>query len=215
MFFPIIQGGRHTELRRASARFSIDLDTPGIAIAGESIGISPAISAETINSVRDLLPEEKPLYAMGLGGGPEGFLEAAACGMDMFDNTSPTRMARCGLALLHPEDGGTTTNKFRVNLKSGRFASRSKSHQRRLRLQGLPHVYPGLHPPPPQDRRAAGDAPHHLPQRLPDVRAGRSDPNLDPGGCVQRPETKVAFCLGHDSKPLLRGNASGRAPSIY
>lgn len=120
MFFPIIQGGRFSELRRSSAQFSVDLDTPGIAIAGESIGIDPAVSAETINAVRDLLPEEKPLYAMGLGGGPEGFLEAAACGMDMFDNTSPTRMARCGLALLYPADGGTPKNKFRTNLKAGR-----------------------------------------------------------------------------------------------
>ena len=123
MFFPIVQGGRHAELRRASARFSVDLDPPGVAIAGESIGIDPKLSADTINAVRDLLPKEKPLYAMGLGGGPEGFLEAASCGMDMFDNTSPTRMARCGLALLHPEDGGTRANKFRTNLKSGRHAA--------------------------------------------------------------------------------------------
>lgn len=120
-FFPIIQGGRHTALRRESTQFSLALETPGIAIAGESIGISPEISAETINSVRDLLPTEKPLYAMGLGGGPEGFLAAASCGMDMFDNTSPTRMARCGLALLYPEDGGTAKNKFRTNLKAGKY----------------------------------------------------------------------------------------------
>ncbi len=120
MFFPIIQGGRHTDLRRDSTRFSLDLETPGVAMGGESIGIDPQVSAEAINAVRDLIPKEKPLYAMGLGGGPEGFLEAASCGMDMFDNTSPTRMARCGLALIYPEDGGSTSNKFRFNLKAGK-----------------------------------------------------------------------------------------------
>lgn len=123
MFFTIVQGGRHRELRRESAQFSVDLDTPGIAVAGESIGMDPAVSAETILAVRDLLPLDKPLYTMGLGGGPEGFFEAVACGMDMFDNTSPTRMARCGLALLYPEDGGTRSNKFRMNLKSGKHAT--------------------------------------------------------------------------------------------
>lgn len=120
-FFPVIQGGRHPTLRRESTRFAVGLETGCVAIAGESIGISPQVSRETIETVRDLIPRTLLLYAMGLGGGPEGFFEAVEAGVDMFDNTSPSRMGRCGLALLHPESGGTRENRFRVNLKRGRF----------------------------------------------------------------------------------------------
>jgi queuine tRNA-ribosyltransferase len=120
-FFPIIQGGRHSELRRESAKFSVDLDTVGLAIAGESIGIVPAISAETLEMVRDILPTDKPLYAMGLGGGPEGFFEGVLRGVDMFDNTSPTRMGRCGLAFVSPDSGGTAQNHFRFDITKSRY----------------------------------------------------------------------------------------------
>jgi queuine tRNA-ribosyltransferase len=120
MFFPIIQGGRTPALRRDSARFIADLGTVGIAIAGESIGIDPDVSAETISIVSDLLPTDKPLYGMGLGGGPEGFIKAVAQGLDMFDNTSPTRLGRCGIAFFSPASGGSTRNKFRFSLKKGR-----------------------------------------------------------------------------------------------
>nr|VFJ42582.1 MAG: tRNA-guanine transglycosylase [Candidatus Kentron sp. DK] len=119
--FPIIQGGRFRELRRESAAICIDLDPPGIAIAGESIGIDPDVSARTLEMVRDLIPVDKPLYAMGLGGGPEGFFKAVSRGVDLFDNTSPTRLGRCGYALLSPEAGGTPENHFRLALKKGRY----------------------------------------------------------------------------------------------
>jgi tRNA-guanine transglycosylase len=119
--FPIIQGGRHSELRRQSAEFCLGFDTLGVAIAGESIGIDPMISAQTLDSIRDLVPGAKALYAMGLGGGPEGFFEAALRGVDMFDNTSPSRMARCGLALLSPTSGGQTKNRFRSDVTKAQY----------------------------------------------------------------------------------------------
>jgi queuine tRNA-ribosyltransferase len=122
VFFPIIQGGRYEELRRQSAQFIVDLDTAGIAVAGESIGINPDISAETIDMVRSVIPKEKPLYAMGLGGGPEGFFKAVERGADIFDNTSPTRLGRCGYALIMPDTGGTPKNHFRISLKKGLYA---------------------------------------------------------------------------------------------
>jgi queuine tRNA-ribosyltransferase len=60
-----------------------------------------------------------PIYGMGLGGGPEGFLKAVDQGMDMFDNTSPTRLGRCGIAYISPTAGGTIKNKFRVTIRKG------------------------------------------------------------------------------------------------
>lgn len=119
VFFPIIQGGRYKELRRESALRMCSLDTKGIAIAGESIGIDPDISAETISYVADIIPLDKPLYGMGLGGGPEGFLKAVKEGLDMFDNTSPTRLGRCGIAFISPPAGGNKKNKFRFSIKKG------------------------------------------------------------------------------------------------
>jgi queuine tRNA-ribosyltransferase len=119
--FPIIQGGRHPELRRRSTEMCLAFDSLGIAIAGESIGIEPAVTARTLESVRDIIPASRPLYAMGLGGGPEGFLEAALRGVDMFDNTSPSRMARCGLALLGPDATGEASRRFRVDVTKAKF----------------------------------------------------------------------------------------------
>jgi tRNA-guanine family transglycosylase len=37
--------------------------------------------------------------------------------VDLFDNTSPTRLGRCGFAFLSPEAGGTPQNHFRLALK--------------------------------------------------------------------------------------------------
>lgn len=37
----------------------------------------------------------------------------------MFDNTSPTRLGRCGFAYISPESGGNIKNKFRLALKKG------------------------------------------------------------------------------------------------
>ena len=122
IFFPIIQGGRYEKLRQQSADFIVDLDTAGIAVAGESIGIDPDVSAQTVDMVRSIIPKEKPLYAMGLGGGPEGFFKAVERGVDIFDNTSPTRLGRCGYALISPTTGGTPKNHFRLSLKKGRYA---------------------------------------------------------------------------------------------
>jgi queuine tRNA-ribosyltransferase len=118
-FFPIVQGGRHRDLRRTSAELMCSLGTTGVAIAGESIGIDPDISAETLSWMSDIVPSDMPIYGMGLGGGPEGFLKAVAQGMDIFDNTSPTRLGRCGIAYISPRAGGTSANKFRVTIRKG------------------------------------------------------------------------------------------------
>lgn len=120
-FFPIIQGGQFRDLRRRSAEHCVSLDSFGLAVAGESIGINPHISEQTLEMIDGFVPRTKVLYAMGLGGGPEGFLRAVRCGVDLFDNTSPTRLGRCGLALVTPQSGGNIDNKFRINLKKGRF----------------------------------------------------------------------------------------------
>jgi queuine tRNA-ribosyltransferase len=95
--FGIIQGGNSRDLRRESAKFVIDQDLPGIAIGGATIGSNAAETAETIGFIRDLLPKNKPLYAMGVGVRPSDLISVVKVGADMFDCVAPTRLARCGL----------------------------------------------------------------------------------------------------------------------
>lgn len=97
LLFGIIQGGVYKDLRRQSAKFVVDLDLPGIAIGGQSIGSDPKQTAETISYIKDLLPPNKPLYTMGLGVRPSDLVAAVSAGADMFDCVAPTRLARCGL----------------------------------------------------------------------------------------------------------------------
>lgn len=97
MMFGIIQGGSDRNLRRESAKFVIDQDLPGIAIGGAAIGSNANETTETIEFVRDLLPKNKPLYAMGVGVRPSDIRSVIKAGADMFDCVAPTRLARCGL----------------------------------------------------------------------------------------------------------------------
>jgi queuine tRNA-ribosyltransferase len=118
-FFPIVQGGRFEDLRAESCELMASLGADGVAVAGESVGMDPDVSAETLAFAARRLPPDKPLYGMGLGGGPEGYLKAVREGLDMFDNTSATRLGRCGLAYISPAAGGTPKNKFRASIKKG------------------------------------------------------------------------------------------------
>lgn len=94
--FGIIQGAMHPELRRESAQAIVDLDFDGIAFGGESIGYNKQATQQVIDWVRDILPEDKPRYAMGLGRDPQDIIDAILAGYDMFDCVAPTRLARNG-----------------------------------------------------------------------------------------------------------------------
>jgi queuine tRNA-ribosyltransferase len=93
--FPIVQGVTFKDLREESAKFMADLDLPGVAIGGLSVGEKKEEMYETIENVEPHLPENKPRYLMGVGT-PEDLLEAVERGMDMFDCVLATRLARHG-----------------------------------------------------------------------------------------------------------------------
>jgi queuine tRNA-ribosyltransferase len=100
--FGIIQGAMHKDLRRKSAQHITNLDFDGIAVGGETIGYNMEGTVEVMEWLRDILPEDKPRYAMGLGRDPQNLIDAVEAGFDMFDCVAPTRMARNG-ALYHGE----------------------------------------------------------------------------------------------------------------
>ena len=128
--YGILQGGTDTKLRREFLKFVIDTGFPGVAMGGESIGSNPKVTAETLDTIVDLWPADKPVHALGLGGGPEGIFEGVVRGVDTFDNTSITRMARSGLLCIYPEDGGNVKNKFRVEIKKSKFKGQKSALSR-------------------------------------------------------------------------------------
>jgi queuine tRNA-ribosyltransferase len=109
--FGIVQGASYPDLRGRSAEFLRELDLPGYAIGGLSVGEPKAIMYSVLEQTTPHLPEQKPRYLMGVGS-PEDLFECVARGVDMFDCVLPTRIARNG-ALLTPEG--------RINIRNARY----------------------------------------------------------------------------------------------
>lgn len=98
--FGIVQGGFFKDLREKSAKDLIELDFPGYAIGGISVGEPKEEFLDILRYTAPLLPENKPRYLMGVGT-PDYLIEAVLAGVDMCDCVLPTRMARNGTALTH------------------------------------------------------------------------------------------------------------------
>ena len=95
--FGIIQGGFYKDLREQSAKELIELDFPGYAIGGISVGEPKEEFLDILKYTAPLMPENKPRYLMGVGT-PDYLIEAAVAGIDMCDCVIPTRLARHGTA---------------------------------------------------------------------------------------------------------------------
>jgi queuine tRNA-ribosyltransferase len=94
--FGIIQGGSFRDLREQSANFILSKELDGYAIGGEVIGFDMAKTAEIIDWVRPMLPDDKMRYTMGVGLNPQDLINVVAKGIDIFDCVAPTRNARHG-----------------------------------------------------------------------------------------------------------------------
>lgn len=110
--FGIIQGGMFKDLRRESALATIDMDLPGYAIGGLSVGEPKEIMVEYLNYTTQFMPENKPRYLMGVGT-PDYLFEAVEAGIDMADCVLPTRIARNGTAM---------TSKGKLVIKNAKYA---------------------------------------------------------------------------------------------
>ncbi len=98
--FAIVQGGLDDELREQSANALVELDFPGYAIGGLSVGETHDEMHATARSTAALLPQTKPRYLMGVGT-VRDLLAAIDCGIDLFDCVYPTRCGRNGRAMTH------------------------------------------------------------------------------------------------------------------
>lgn len=95
--FGIVQGGRHEDLRKESARAIADMQGPRGGFDG--FGIGGSFDKDDLHTavkwVNEILPEDKPRHLLGIGE-PEDMFEAVENGCDTFDCVAPTRIGRHG-----------------------------------------------------------------------------------------------------------------------
>jgi queuine tRNA-ribosyltransferase len=110
--FGIVQGGIYPDLRRRSVDALLDLDLPGMAVGGLSVGEPKGVMFEVLESTVPQLPDNRPRYLMGVGS-PKDLIRSVALGVDMFDCVLPTRNARNGCLF---------TSEGRVLIKNAAYA---------------------------------------------------------------------------------------------
>jgi queuine tRNA-ribosyltransferase len=93
--FGIVQGGMFEHLRQESLEALVEMDFPGYAIGGVSVGEPKEQMLQIMAHTPHRLPANKPRYLMGVGT-PEDLVQGVADGVDMFDCVMPTRNARNG-----------------------------------------------------------------------------------------------------------------------
>lgn len=110
--FGIVQGGMYKDLREESIKTITDLDLPGYAIGGLSVGEPLDLMCEILDFTTPMLPKDKPRYLMGVGT-PDYLFESVIRGIDMADCVLPTRIAR---------NGTTFTSHGRVVVRNAKYA---------------------------------------------------------------------------------------------
>ena len=109
--FGIVQGGLFKDLRIKSINELTKIGFDGYAIGGLAVGESQKEMFEVLDDLKDIMPEDKPRYLMGVGT-PSDILGAVKRGVDMFDCVMPTRSGRTGLAF---------TWNGRINIKNNKY----------------------------------------------------------------------------------------------
>jgi queuine tRNA-ribosyltransferase len=95
MLFGINQGGVYEDIRIKHAKEITKMDLDGYAIGGLAVGETHEEMYRVIDAVVPHLPEDKPIYLMGVGT-PSNILEAVDRGVDFFDCVLPARNGRHG-----------------------------------------------------------------------------------------------------------------------
>jgi len=93
--FGIVQGGMFENLREESLAALVEMDFPGYAVGGVSVGEPKDEMLRIMAHTPHRLPANKPRYLMGVGT-PEDLVAGVEQGVDMFDCVMPTRNARNG-----------------------------------------------------------------------------------------------------------------------
>ncbi len=107
--YAVVQGGTFNDLRAESAKYCASKEVDGFGIGGVFVADGMAEMLQTVNNI---LPEEKPRHLLGMGQEPIDLFVGAENGCDTFDCVAPTRMARNGS--LYTLDG-------RINIKNAKY----------------------------------------------------------------------------------------------
>ena len=91
--FGIVQGGMFEPLREESLARLVEMEFPGYAIGGVSVGEPKEDMQRIVAHTPRRLPRDKPRYLMGVGT-PEDLVDGVSHGVDLFDCVLPTRNAR-------------------------------------------------------------------------------------------------------------------------
>jgi len=116
MLFAIVQGNFYQALRKRSAEELVELDFPGYAIGGLSVGEGFSQFREFLEYTAAFLPDDKPRYVMGIGT-PEFILEAVGQGIDLCDCVFPTRTARNALVFTAEGSINMRNEKYRLDFR--------------------------------------------------------------------------------------------------
>lgn len=127
--FAIVQGSTYEALRAECAVALREMDFPGYAIGGVSVGEGLDLLTRVVNHTAPFLPEDKPRYAMGVGM-PHDILNCIEAGVDMFDCVIPTRYARSGVLFTNRGRIRITRRQYRrdfypIEPNSNNYASRT------------------------------------------------------------------------------------------
>ena len=95
LLFGITQGGKYEDLRKECIEEMMKLNFDGYSIGGFGLGESREEEQKIIRLHKEMLPDSKPIYLMGIGD-PVEILEAINLGCDIFDSRLPTQNARRG-----------------------------------------------------------------------------------------------------------------------
>jgi queuine tRNA-ribosyltransferase len=101
LFYGIVQGGIHHDLRIASAQAVLASGAEGVAIGG-SLGSEKAQMHEVVDwTTRELerSAPQRPRHLLGIGE-IDDLIRGVELGIDTFDCAMPTRLARHGVALV-------------------------------------------------------------------------------------------------------------------
>ncbi len=124
--FGIVQGGVYEDQRRESAEYISATGVDGLAIGG-SLGRDKEEMHGVVAMTVPFLPAESPKHLLGIGEADD-LVRGIDAGIDIFDCSVPTRLARHGMALAPLPD-----TRFRYNLRR----SPNKLAQRPL-VEGCP-----------------------------------------------------------------------------
>lgn len=139
--FAIVQGSTYDDLRREAAEQLAELDFPGYAVGGVSVGEPEPEMLKQVGATTPFMPVDKPRYTMGLGTPPQ-ILKMIALGVDMFDCVLPSRVARNGLVFTPDGPLNLRNERYRadpapIHAEANNYTTRfSRAYLRHLMVAG-------------------------------------------------------------------------------